>query len=184
MPATLTSFPSGTRRPHLALIAAVARRGVIGRDGSLVWRDPLDAKHFRQTTLGCPVIMGRKTWESLPERFRPLPGRLNVVVTRQARWQAEGATSVASLADALALMPVASAEKVFVIGGGQLYAEALPRADSMVLTEVDAEFPGDVVFPAWSRQDFVQQNRAEHLDAQGHPFAFVTYLRVGAQSNV
>ncbi len=162
--------------PKIILVAAVGRRGVIGRDGGLVWREPLDAKHFRDTTMGLPVIMGRKTWDSVPERFRPLPGRRNVVVTRQANWQAQGAEAASSLGDAL--RRTADSSKVAVIGGAQLYAAALPLADALVLTEVDADFDGDVHFPPWDRATFVETRREAHNDAAGRPFAFVVYERV------
>ncbi len=161
----------------LSLIAAVTQDGAIGRDNDLLWHDPRDQKHFRATTLGCPVIMGRRTWDSLPERFRPLPGRRNIVVTRNPAWQAPGAEVAHSLPAALAL--VADAPKVFVMGGGQLYAEALPWADELVLTEVEASFDADTFFPSWSRADFDEVQREVHAsEADSRPgFAFVTYRR-------
>lgn len=159
----------------LGLIAAVARNGVIGRDNGLVWHEPLDQKHFRAVTLGCPVVMGRKTWESLPARFRPLPGRRNVVVTRQAGYGATGAETAGSLEAALAL--VADAERVFVIGGAELYALALPRADLLELTEIDAELDGDTRFPAVDRHRFTEVAREAHVSADGTRFAFVRYRR-------
>ena len=159
----------------IALIAAVARNGAIGRDNGLLWKDPLDQKHFRAVTMGCQVVMGRKTWDSLPERFRPLPGRRNVVVTRNAHFTAAGAETAPSLAAALAR--VGEAEKVFVIGGGQLYAEALPLVDELVLSEIDADLDGDTHFPVWDRGGFVEKAREHHIGADGTPFAFVTYAR-------
>lgn len=160
----------------VALIAAVARDGAIGRGNALLWSDPEDMKHFRTETQGCPVVMGRRTWESLPARFRPLPGRRNLVVTRQAGYDAPGAQTAASLAEALAR--VAEAPRVFVIGGGQLYAEALPRADELVLTEVDAGFPdADTFFPRWPREDFDAVERQARRAADGTAFAFVRYRR-------
>ncbi len=162
-------------RPRLALIAAVPRNRVIGRGGELVWHESEDQKHFRRVTLGCPVIMGRKTWDSLPERFRPLPGRRNVVVTRNAGWQAAGAERANSLDAALAL--VADVPKVFVIGGAELYGLALPRADELELTEVDAEFEGDVVFPEWSREQFALASSEPHVSAAGVGYRFNHYIR-------
>lgn len=159
----------------LALIAAVARNGVIGRDNDLVFKDSTDQRHFREVTLGCPVIMGRRTWESLPPRFRPLPGRRNVVVTRNASFEAPGAEVVTSL-DA-ALQRVAQAPLAFVIGGAQLYAQALPHAHRLVLTEVDADLDGDSYFPAWDRTRFTELSREPHVAADGKRFAFVTYER-------
>ncbi len=162
-------------RPTLALIAAVARNGAIGKDNDLLWREPEDQKHFRRVTMGCPVVMGRKTWDSLPERFRPLPGRRNVVVTRQAGWQAAGAEAVASLGSALALL--ADAPKVFVIGGAQTYALAMPLADELVLTEIDADLPGTAFFPSIDRSAFELTARDAHVGNDGIPYSFVTYLR-------
>jgi len=165
-----------TPRPVLALIAALDRRRGIGRGGELLWHERADQQHFRAVTMGCPVIMGRKTWDSLPPKFRPLPGRRNVVVTRNVAWQAPGAEVAPSLAAALAL--VAGAEKAFVIGGGELYASALPAADELVLTEIDTLFEdADTFFPAIDPTRFTQALREEHSTADGTRFAFVTYRR-------
>ena len=155
-------------RPQLALIAAVARNGAIGKAGGLLWHEPEDQKHFRRVTMGCPVIMGRRTWDSLPVRFRPLPGRRNVVITRDTAWRADGAEPVPSLDAALALL--AEAPKVFVIGGAEVYALALPHATELVLTEIDAVLDGDTFFPHWDRTHFVEVARE---DRPG--FSFVTY---------
>jgi dihydrofolate reductase len=161
---------------QLCLIAAVARNGVIGRDNGLVWHDPVDAKHFRMTTMGCPVVMGRKTWDSLPEKFRPLPGRRNVVVTRQREWAdsaaAQGAEAVSSLDAALAAVAETDAPRVFVMGGGELYALALSLADVLELTEIDADLAGDVRFPDWPRDAFEEVARTVHPG-----FSFATYRR-------
>jgi len=161
----------------LALIAAVARNGVIGHDNQLLWRLPADMRYFRDRTMGCPVVMGRKTWDSLPERVRPLPGRSNIVVTRQAGWQAAGAATAHSLDEALALAgPV---PRVWIIGGRDLYAAAVPRADELVLTEIDADFTGNVRFPDWPRERFTEVEREPHLATtpQDLAFSFVTYRR-------
>jgi dihydrofolate reductase len=159
----------------LALIAAVARNGAIGKDNGLLWRLPADLQHFKRTTVGAPVVMGRKTWESLPVAFRPLPGRRNVVVTRNAAWTAPGAEAAPSLEGALDLL--GDAERVFVIGGGELYAQALPVADLLVLTEVDADFDGDTFFPAWDRSAFAELSRDRHVSDAGWAYDFVTYRR-------
>lgn len=165
-----------TPRPILSLIAAVARDGAIGRHNELLFRESADQKRFRAVTMGCPVIMGRLTWESLPPRFRPLPGRLNIVVTRDATWQAEGASRADSLDAALA--QASDAAKVFVIGGAQLFALALPRADELELTEIDADFAdADTFFPAWNRADFEQTACEALVTAQGVPYRFTTYQR-------
>ena len=160
-----------TPTPTLSLIAAVARNGAIGRAGGLLWHEPEDQKHFRRVTMGCPVIMGRKTWDSLPARFRPLPGRRNVVITRNAAWHAPGAEAVPSLDAALALL--AEAPKAFVIGGAELYALALPRVRELVLTEIDADLEGDTFFPRWDRSRFVETAR----DARPG-YSFVTYNNI------
>jgi dihydrofolate reductase len=165
----MTSMPP--QRPTLALIAALDRNGAIGRGGALLWSEREDLQHLRRVTMGCPVLMGRKTWDSLPARFRPLP------VTHNAQWQAEGAERAGSLASALAL--AADAHKVFVIGGGQLYAQALPLADELVLTEIDAAFDGaDTHFPAFDRGAFTQTAHEPRIAADGTRYAFVTYRRV------
>lgn len=174
----MTAAPTKPR-PTLGLIAAVDRQGAIGRGGELLWHEREDQAHFRRVTMGCPVIMGRKTWDSLPERFRPLPGRRNLVVTRQPAWQAAGAERAGSLDDAL--LAVADAPRVFVIGGAELYALALPRADELVLTEVEAGFEGaDAFFPAFDRTSFIEVSREPRTGADATPFAFVTYRRRSA----
>ena len=160
---------------HIALIAAVARNGAIGRDNALLFHEPADQKHLRQTTMGCPGIMGRKTWDSLPARFRPLPGRRNIVLSHDAAFTAAGAEVAASLPEALAL--VHAAPRVFVLGGAQLYAQALPLAHMLVLTEIDADLPGDVFFPAWDRTQFTEHSRSSQRTASGVAYEFVTYLR-------
>ena len=166
-------------RPPLTLIAAVARNGAIGRDNQLLFRIPGDLPRLKRITLGHPVIMGRKTWESLPPKNRPLPGRLNIVVTRNRDWHAEGAVTVHSLDDALE--HTRGAQQAFVIGGAELYALALPHADRLDLTEVEQEAEGDVFFPAWQREDFEETARelppADAASSAPFRFAFVTYQR-------
>ncbi len=126
--------------------------------------------------MGCPVIMGRKTWDSLPARFRPLPGRRNIVVTRQPGWQARAPRWRTSLAEALAAAP--DAPQVFVIGGGELYAEAMALADELVLTEIDPDFAGDTYFPP-RPATFAETTRETHRAAAPNTFefSFVTYQR-------
>lgn len=166
---------------ELVVIAAVARDGAIGRGGDMPWHLPADLKHFRRLTQGHPVVMGRKTWESLPPRFRPLPGRRNVVITRNAAWSDAGAEAAPSLAAALALL--AGADKVFVIGGGELYAQALPLADTLELTEIDATVPdADTHFPAWDRSAFSEAAREVDTGDASWPLAWVTYRRRAAGS--
>ncbi len=158
--------------PRIALIAAVARNGAIGKDNALLWHLPEDLKFFKRTTLGCPVIMGRKTYDSIG---RPLPGRRNIVITRQADWSASGVDTASSLTEALSL--VADAPKVFIIGGAQIYEQALPLVQDIVLTEVDADYDADAFFPAWDRSAFEETSRECHQTDTGLAYAFVTYQR-------
>ena len=157
-------------RPALCLIAAVARNGAIGKNNQLLVHLPGDLPRFKKLTLGCPVIMGRKTWDSIG---RPLPQRRNIVITRNAAWQAAGAEAAASLTDALA--SVSSEPKVFVIGGAQIYAQALPLADELALTEIDADFEGDAFFPEWDRTHFKQISHEDHSTPQGLHYSFTHY---------
>ena len=165
-------------RAPLALIASVARNRSIGLGSELVWREPEDMRWFKRQTLGCPVIMGRKTWDSLPPRFRPLPGRRNVVVTRQPDWQAEGALCAHSLTEAL--QQCQDQPDVWVIGGAELYAHALPLAASAHVTEIDAPFEGDAYAPELD-VSWVETARLLQTSASGMNFSFVTYQkRLGA----
>lgn len=162
---------------RLSLVVAVARNGVIGREGQLPWRLPADLRYFRRLTLGHPVVMGRITHESIG---RALPGRRNVVVTRDASRVAEGCESAHSLVDALYLLR--EVPEVMIIGGRALYAEALPRADRLYLTEVQAAVEGDVYFPDFDRAAFREISREEHAPEAGddYPCTFLTLERIGA----
>ncbi len=135
---------------HIGIYVAIAENGVIGREGGLPWRLSTDLKRFKAGTMGKPIIMGRKTWESFPKR--PLPGRLNIVVTRDKAYHAEGGEAVGSLQDAIALARIrarcmAGVDELCVIGGGEIYAQALPLADRLHVTHVLARVDGDTVFP-------------------------------------
>ena len=135
---------------HIAIYVAIAENGVIGSEGGLPWRLSTDMKRFKAGTMGKPIIMGRKTWESFPKR--PLPGRLNIIVTRDKAYRAEGAETASSLQDAVALATIrarcmAGADEICVIGGGEIYAQALPLADRLHVTHVLAKVDGDTVFP-------------------------------------
>ncbi len=159
----------GTR---VYLVAAVAANGVIGANGKLPWHLPEDLKHFKALTLGHPVIMGRKTWESLG---KALPGRENIVVTRTPGYEAPGASVASSLEGALALC--AGEPTVFIIGGGELYAEALPAADGLVLTEIQRDYAGDARFPHYDRGAWRETQRKPQTGADGLRFDFVLYER-------
>ena len=156
----------------LKLIFARASNGVIGRQNTLPWHLPEDMAHFKRMTQGCAVIMGRKTWDSLPAKFRPLPGRLNVVVTRQSDFLAEGALVAHSIEQAASLCPLQST--AWVIGGADIYAQALPLAVAAVITEIDAAFEGDAFAPIFG-PDWHEVARESHTASNGLPFSFVTY---------
>ena len=157
------------------LIYARAANGVIGVKGGLPWHLPEDMAHFKRTTAGCPVVMGRKTWDSLPPRFRPLPGRRNIVVTHQENWNQFGAQRASSLREALSICEQSA--EVWVIGGAQIYAAAEPLAQRAVVTEIDRAFDGDAhaptLGPAWRETAREAQVSAK----DGLPFAFVVYER-------
>jgi dihydrofolate reductase len=159
----------------LVVVAAVARNRAIGRHGELPWHMPEDLAHFRNLTMGHAVVMGRRTWESIPGRFRPLPGRRNIVLTRAAGWAAEGAETASSLDDALERL--AGETVVYVIGGASVYAEAVPRADALELTELGIDVDADTFFPEVDHAVFVEVSREPHVSAGGVPFAFVRYER-------
>ena len=160
----------------LCMIAALAENRVIGRDNQLPWHLPADLKHFKALTLGKPIIMGRKTWDSLPERFRPLPGRRNIVITRQADWSENGAQRASSLAEALQLCEQDAPATVWVMGGGQIYAQALPLADRVEVTEIAQDFAGDTFAPVLGEQ-WHAAARQDHVGAGGLAFSFVRYQR-------
>jgi len=160
----------------VGLVWAEARGGVIGADGGMPWHVPEDLAHFRAVTGSSDVVMGRRTWESLPPRFRPLPGRRNIVVTRSDQWSAEGADPASSLDEALAR---ARGDAVWVIGGGRLYAEAIDRADVVELTRLDVEVDGDTFAPSvegW-RLDAVDPADDWHVSRSGIRYRFETYRR-------
>ncbi|AZG07397.1 dihydrofolate reductase [Pigmentiphaga sp. H8] len=160
---------------QLILVVAYASNRVIGRDNALPWRLRGDLAHFKRTTLGHPIVMGRKTWESLG---RPLPGRQNIVITRDPAYAAEGATVVHTLEDALAA--AGDAARVFVIGGAQIYAAALDRADMLIATEVHADVPGDAWFPPLPAGQWRESSREPQPSEDGLGYDFVTYDRVRA----
>jgi dihydrofolate reductase len=145
------------RKPRIAFVVAVARNGVIGRKGELPWHISSDLKRFKAITMGKPVIMGRKTWDSLPRK--PLQGRTNIVVTRQHDYAAEGAVVVNSLDEALAKT---DGEEVCIIGGGELFKEAMPIANRLYLTEVDLDVPGDTFFPKIDPKSWKEVSREVH----------------------
>ena len=173
-PAMLVAAPDF---PRLELVVAVARNGVIGRANALPWHLPADLAHFKRLTFGQSLLMGRRTWDSIG---RPLPGRTSIVLSRDPSFGAPGALVVHSLAAARAA--AAGADRLMVIGGAELFRACLPEAARLHLTEVDADVPGDVQFPAWRRDEWREVGRETHAADSRHayPFTFVTLARPGA----
>ena len=173
--------------PRIGLIWAEAFGGIIGRDGVMPWHLSEDLAHFKSITLGSPVVMGRKTWDSLPPRFRPLPGRRNIVVTRQPGWQADGVEVAHSVDGALALAEAsapgsaeASAPEVWVIGGAEIFASVIDRADRLEVTEILARFDGDTTAPSIDhRWQAVATDPQEgwHTSRTGLEYRFLSYQR-------
>ncbi len=156
------------------LIYARSANGVIGNNNTLPWHLPEDMAHFKRMTTGWPVIMGRKTWDSLPPRFRPLPGRSNVVITQQAQWVAQGALVATSLPDALKLCE--TSEQVWVIGGAQIYQQAEPFAQRIEVTEIAQDFEGDAFAPKLGTH-WTEAAREAHVSSNGLKFSFITYKK-------
>ena len=165
--------PADTAAPTLVLIAAVARNGVIGAGNALPWRLPEDMRRFRALTTGHAVVMGRRTWDSLPHA---LPGRQNIVLSTRADLGAAEADVVSTWAAAMACVRMPA--PVYCIGGGAIYALALPAADTMLLTEIDADVVGDTLFPPFSTAQWQVTERSARMEAQGLVHAFVTWRRV------
>lgn len=161
--------------PRISVIAALAKNRVIGIENRLPWRLPEDLAHFKSLTLGHPVLMGRKTFESLG---RPLPGRTNIVITRNAMYKPEGCLVADSIPSAIALCR--DADEIFFIGGAELYAQAIPLADRLYLTEVDIDAAGDAWFPEFDRAVFREVERQSQIGEKADRlrFDFVTYARV------
>jgi dihydrofolate reductase len=159
-------------RPYLKCLVAYSRNRVIGRDNTLPWHLPSDLKHFKASTMGLPIIMGRKTWESLG---RPLPGRRNVVISRNAAYVAQGAEVHPDLNTALAAC--AQEPQVCIIGGAQIFTEALPLIDEIIATEVHADVDGDVFFPPLDEVQWLEMQRQRQPEENGYTFDYVTYRR-------
>jgi dihydrofolate reductase len=158
--------------PRLSLIVARARNGAIGRDNALPWHLPEDLQHFKATTLGHPILMGRRTFESIG---RPLPGRRSIVLTRDPAWAHAGCERAASLDEAVALC--AGVPEAFVIGGAQVYAAALPNADRLIITEVDLDVDGDAFFPPTDPAEWTCTNRSPGVGRGGQRYSIDTWER-------
>lgn len=163
--------------PPLTLVAAMSRNRVIGRDNQLPWRCPADLRRFKQLTTGGAIIMGRKTWDSIG---RPLPNRLNIVLSRDTGLEIEGASVVSDLDAAVALAKEHGCERIAIIGGEQIYRLAIDRADAIELTVIETDIPaGDAHFPRIPEDRYTLAHREDHpADANNpHPYAFLTYHR-------
>ena len=160
--------------PILSLIAAMDRHRLIGTNNQLPWRLPADLQHFKKMTMGKPIIMGRKTWESLG---RPLPGRENIIITRNPDYQAMGATVVHSLNAAIVI--IQDREEAVIIGGANLYAQVLPRVERLYLTRVEGEFQGDAWFPEFNQADWLLLSAESYQpdEKNSYPYRFETYAR-------
>ena len=162
------------------MIAALARNGVIGKANDLPWHLPDDMKFFMQTTKGHHVIMGRKNYESLPEKFRPLPNRISIVVTRQHDYKAPGCTVVHQLEEGVTKAEKNGETELFIIGGSEIYKLAMSMADKLYLTEIDAEIEGDTFFPSYNKELWKEISRQHHASDDRHKFSFdfVVYKKI------
>ncbi|MEQ9466433.1 MAG: dihydrofolate reductase [Ekhidna sp.] len=156
----------------ISMIAAMGRNRVIGKDNDIPWHLPDDFKYFKQTTKGHHVIMGRKNWESLPASFQPLPGRPNIIITRQSDYQANGGRVVASLDEALEIARSTSEPEAFIIGGGEIYRMGLGYADRIYLTEINHDFEGQVTFPEFDQSVWKEVSREHHPADERHKYSF------------
>jgi dihydrofolate reductase len=156
----------------VSLVLARADNGVIGDNGTIPWRIPEDMRRFKALTMGHPIVMGRKTWDSFPKK--PLPGRTNIIITRDRGWSAEGAVVTHSLAEALERARSEQPEEINIVGGAAVYLEALPLATHIHLTEVHASPPGDVVIPQFDKTQWSETAREDHQTPDGLRYSYVT----------
>lgn len=163
-----------SQKPRIAFVLAMSRNRVIGANGGLPWRMPSDLKRFKALTIGKPLVMGRKTWDSLPRK--PLPGRPNIVVTRQVGYEAPGAIVTATLGEALRQARAVAADEIAVIGGAEIFDELLPFADRIYLSEIDIEAKGDRVFPPLPAEEWKETSYEKHPRGEGDAAGFT--LRV------
>lgn len=156
----------------ISMIAAMGSNRVIGKDNDIPWHLPDDFKYFKDTTKGHHVIMGRKNWESLPASFQPLPGRTNIIITRQDSYSAKGEPVVKSLEEALEIAKKNGESEAFIIGGGEIYRMGLAIADRIYLTEINADFEGQVTFPQFDQSEWIETSRIHHSSDDRHRFSF------------
>lgn len=167
-------------KPLISMVAAMAKNRVIGKDNQMPWHLPADLKHFKSVTMGKPVVMGRKTFESIG---RPLPGRQNIVISRDKNYMAEGCDTATSIEQAIAL--AGDIEELMIIGGGFLYSQMLPKADKLYLTFINLEVDGDTQFPTFEHLNLEEINRSQHLadEKNAHDCEFVDYLVIKTKEN-
>lgn len=157
---------------EISMIAAMGKNRVIGKDNDIPWHLPDDFQYFKDTTKGHCVIMGRKNWESLPHKFKPLPGRTNIVITRQKNYQADGGIVTDSLGNALAIAQKEGEVEAFIIGGGEIYRMGLALAHKIYLTEINGDFEGQVTFPEFDKTKWRETSRIHHPSDSKHPYSF------------
>lgn len=163
--------------PRISIIVAHSKNMVIGKGNDLIWKIPNDQVRFKNLTMGHPVVMGRKTWESIPEKFRPLPGRANFVITRDGSYKASGATVTTSIADALTQAQSApGSEEIFIVGGGEIYKAALPLTNRLYLTLIDKEVDGDTYFPEYKNL-FTKKISEESGEFEGLKYSYLILER-------
>ena len=165
-------------RPKISYVVAMDRNRLIGTGDGLPWRLPDEMRRFKEITMGHPVLIGRKTYETIPQKFRPLEGRMNIVLTRQEAYEAPGCLVVNSLEEALSA--VSADQELMVIGGAQLFEELMPVVDRLYLTEIDGEYTGDVYFPEYDGNDWQEISRETHPrdDRHDSPFTFLVLDRI------
>jgi dihydrofolate reductase len=164
---------------NISIIVAVGSNRAIGKNNSLIWHLPADMKFFKEKTTGHCIITGRKNYESIPEKFRPLPNRTNIIVTRQANYNAPGAIITSSLQEAIEKAKQISDQEIFIIGGGDIFRQSLHLTDTIYLTEIDQAFDADVFFPELDAHDWqeVERVKGKQDEKNNYPFSFVTYKR-------
>jgi len=165
---------------NISIIVAVAKNGVIGKNNDMPWHFPDDMKYFMQTTKNHHVILGRKNYDSLPLKFKPLPNRTNIIVTRQENFIVPNCIIVHHIEDGVALAHKNGEQELFVIGGAEIYKLALPFTDTLYITEIDAEIDGDTYFPSWNKNEWKEISRQHHPIDEKHQFAFdfVVYQKI------
>jgi len=165
---------------RISIIVAVSENNVIGKDNTLIWHLPADMKYFKEKTSGHCIITGRKNYESLPEKFRPLPNRTNIIITRQKEYDAPGAIVVSSLEMAIQKAKEIETNEIFIIGGGEIFNQSLPMTDRIYLTKIHEHFQGDVYFPELNNDEWKEVDRQDHqIDEKNkYPYSFIVLNRL------